>query len=365
MQNKLEEENINLKKFVSYLRSHLSKYEEVMSYNDFKNHIDNGEIKEEEEVKLHSFVGPDEEEFQEVVKKIGEGATSEVFKVLDTRTGEVMCKKVIKEPDDEETFKRLQHTLKEIEVSSQIHHPCICESLGYNIQEPISTKNEKNEEEMKTTIALFFELLPFSLKEVKLKGLLSNTLKVRIAVEVAFGMSHIHRHGMMHRDLKLDNIMMNSVFDSKIIDFGLVHVNEMSISGSSLTKGVGTLAYMSPEMLNEEEYDNKTDVYSYGIVLFALFTGNLPKQSIRERMTNVNFEYPAVPSNISEYCINLIKRCTAFKATERPTFDDIIKDIFHNEFQLASEIDKKVIIRRFQELNRHRSQDKTSNISQR
>lgn len=74
-------------------------------------------------------------------------------------------------------------------------------------------------------------------------------------------MSHLHRRGIMHFNLKLKKIMMNSVFDSKIIDFGLVHVSEISVTGTSLIKGVGTLAYMSPEMVNEEEYDNKTDFY--------------------------------------------------------------------------------------------------------
>ncbi|KAK8834498.1 hypothetical protein M9Y10_032643 [Tritrichomonas musculus] len=117
----IEEENRNLKKFVSYLTSRLSKYEEVISYGDF--------IKEKEEVESHeeydngddssshAFVGPDEEEFQEIEKKIGEGATSEVFKVSDKRTGEVMCKKVIKEVSDDKAFKTLQNAVKEIEVS--------------------------------------------------------------------------------------------------------------------------------------------------------------------------------------------------------------------------------------------------------
>ena len=99
---------------------------------------------------------------------------------------------------------------------------------------------------------LFYELLPYSAKEVASKNLLSSTLKVGIAVEVAFGMSHFH-----------SRCMMNSVFDSKIIDFGFVHVSEMTVTGSSLTKGIKTLAYMSPGMVNEEEYENKMDVYSY------------------------------------------------------------------------------------------------------
>lgn len=354
----LREENDNLKKFNSYLISHLSKYEEVISYNDFVNKFYRGEIDidqnddEESSSESHKFVGPDDDEFHKIVKKIGEGATSEVFKVRDERTGEVICKKVIKETEDDKKFKTLKNAMKEICTSQSIRHPCICESLGYNIQEPMQGQDNDD----KTTVALFMEYLPYSVKEMSKNGLLNNTMKVRIALETAFGMSYIHSLGMMHRDLKLENIMMNSVFDSKIIDFGLVYADEMSFTGSSLTRGIGTLAYMSPEMLNEEEYDNKTDVYSYGVILFALFTGNLPKQSMRDKLNNVGMKYPKESDEISEYCIRLIKRCMSFKASDRPTFDEIIDDMFVHKFLLTSEVNVKAIKRRFHELNRIRSQ---------
>ena len=93
------------------------------------------------------------------------------------------------------------------------------------------------------------------------------------------------------------------------------------------TAGVGTLAYMSPEMLNEEAYDAKTDVYSYGVVLFALFTGDVPKQKLRDRMNNVPIAFPAASPSMSAYCIDLIKRCTSFDASQRPTFDEIADDM--------------------------------------
>lgn len=98
--------------------------------------------------------------------------------------------------------------------------------------------------------------------------------------------------------------MMNSVFESKIIDFGLVH--------ASLTRGIGILAHMSPEMVNEEEYDSKTDIYLYGIVLVSLFTGSLLKQSMRDRMNNVAIEYPKASDQISKYCIMMIKHQSIF-----------------------------------------------------
>ena len=83
-----------------------------------------------------------------------------------------------------------------------IRHPCICEAIGYDTHERLPEVGTKNQQKKKKTIALFFELLPFSVEDVIKKGLMSNTLKVRIAVEVAFGMSYLHSLEMIHRDLK-------------------------------------------------------------------------------------------------------------------------------------------------------------------
>ena len=66
--------------------------------------------------------------------------------------------------------------------------------------------------------------------------MMNNTLKTQIALEVAFGMKHIHSLGMMHRDLKLENIIMNDIFESKIIDFGLAHASNLTESVSILIK---------------------------------------------------------------------------------------------------------------------------------
>ena len=76
-----------------------------------------------------------------------------------------------------------------------------------------------------------------------------------------------------------------------------------------MTRGIGTLAYMSPEMLNEEDYDNKTDVYSFGVVLFFTFVGSLPSQHIRDIMRGNPIQMPSPSPSISQFCIDLISRC--------------------------------------------------------
>lgn len=95
-----------------------------------------------------------------------------------------------------------------------------------------------------------------NLRQCLEEGNLNNTLKTKLAVEVAFGMLHIHENGMIHRDSKIESVML--------IDFGLAHVDAMKGRMLSMTKGVGTFAYMSLEMANEDDYNNKTDVYFFG-----------------------------------------------------------------------------------------------------
>ena len=145
--------------------------------------------------------------------------------------------------------------------------------------------------------------------------------------------------------------LLNSIFEAKIIDFDLVHVDENDNYQKTLTTGIGTLAYMSPEMQNEEEYDYKTDVYSYGIVLYVLFTGNLPKQSMKDKLNNKPIQFPPPSRSLSSYCIELIKKCLSYEPSKRPSFEDILENMKSNLFEFASEIDTDAVMRRFRELN--------------
>ena len=117
-----------------------------------------------------------------------------------------------------------------------------------------------------------------------------------------------------------------------------------------MTKGVGTLAYMSPEMLNEEDYDYKTDVYSFGVVLYVMFVGSLPKLSMKNKMTGKTPKMPEPSPSISKSCIDLISKCMSYKPAERPTFEQILQMIRDISFKLASYVDTKIIGRIDKEL---------------
>lgn len=297
------------------------------------------------------IIDESDEESHKVVLKIGEGATSVTYKVIDTKTSIFMCKKILKESSS--SFNDLKNAIKEFEVLYSLNHPCICRAIGMNTSEKLRDSNIDEDQDI-TTVAIFLEYLTYSLKD-QLKKQIDNTLKVRIVIDIVHAMRYIHKKGLIHRDLKIENIMLNSVFEAKVVDFGLVRIHESlsddySFVNESMTKGVGTLAYMSPEMIGEKDYDYKTDVYSFGVVLYYIFVGNLPKYSITDKTNNKPFPLPSQSSSISSLCIDIIKKCTKHNPLDRPSFDDILNDLRKNNYSLADYVDQSIISRRDNEI---------------
>lgn len=304
------------------------------------------------------FIDNEDEEYHIILRKIGEGGTSITYQIFDTRTRQIMCKKVLKNEEEEGkfNFKDVQNAMKEFEVLYNLDHPCICRAIGINTSEPVDSNADKD----MTTVALFLEYFEIKLKDCLDKNVLSNTMKVKIVVEIAQAMSYIHQKGLIHRDLKVDNIMIDSQWNIKLIDFGLVSIDQFlnsnySLIAKSMTKGVGTLAFMSPEMLNEEDYDEKTDVYSFGIVLFYIFFGNLPNYTMKDKMIGKPIRLPKPSAKISIFCLDLISKCTENDPSDRPSFNQILKIIRKNDYCLADDIDQSMISERDQELERIKS----------
>ncbi|KAK8895273.1 hypothetical protein M9Y10_023717 [Tritrichomonas musculus] len=300
------------------------------------------------------FIGEDGEKFIKEVEKIGEGGTSIAYKVVDSRSGRTMCKKVLKTVEGVTTFKDLQNAVKEFEVLHLISHPCICESIWINTSSKVKDSKDK------TTVSIYLEYFKNSLKNFLNGPVINNTFKARIVVEIAHALSYLHKKGMIYRDLKIDNIMLNDVFEVKLIDFGLVKITEClnsqySFVHETMTKGVGTFDYMSPEMLNEDDYNEKTDVYSFGILLFVIFTGSLPKIKLKDKLNGKSFQLPDESNSISKFCINLIEKCVCYDPDSRPSFDQILSDMKKNHYKFADDIDEKVPAFRSQELARFES----------
>ncbi|KAK8846911.1 hypothetical protein M9Y10_019479 [Tritrichomonas musculus] len=300
------------------------------------------------------FIGEEDEEFFTNLGVVGEGGTFITYKLIDTRNKNQICKKVIKYKKDQTTIKDAQNVLKEFHFLHEMNHPCICKAIGINTSEKLEIVVNGETKEV-TTISLFLEFLEYGLNDV-LQMKINNTMKAKIVVDVVHAMNHIHKKGIMHRDLKIDNIMLNSIFETKLVDFGLVKINENTLNNysfvkDSLTKGVGTLAYMSPEMINEDDYDFKTDVYSFGVVLYVMFVGSLPKQNMKDKSNGKKITLPKPSSSISDFCIMLISKCLEPDPKNRPSFEDILLDLRKNAYELASDVNPLIISRRDNELD--------------
>ncbi len=114
-----------------------------------------------------------------------------------------------------------------------------------------------------------------SLKARIERGLLKIDEALGIGMQVAEGLREAHKKGIIHRDIKSANIMVTEKGQAKIMDFGLARVR----GGTLLTKEgmtMGTIAYMSPEQARGEEVDHRTDIWSFGVVLYEMLSGQLP-----------------------------------------------------------------------------------------
>lgn len=147
--------------------------------------------------------------------------------------------------------------------------------------------------------------------------------RVRIASEIALGLEHLHRRGILHRDLKSANVMLNKAREAKLIDFGL---SKDANDARSRTATSGTLAasslWMAPEIRTNEDFCEATDVYAFGMVLAELLFAELPstRTLLKVARTEERGEWRA-----------LIERCTEEEARKRPTATQCVNEL--NRFE--------------------------------
>ena len=154
-------------------------------------------------------------------------------------------------------------------------------------------------------------------------------LRLKIAKEAAKGMSYLHSKKLIHRDLKTDNLLVNEEWTCKIADFGISTVRPTITREMTC---VGTPVYMAPEVLSKNKYSEKADVFSFAILLWELFTGQRPYDTIEFRSMNQAqlmyqiLELQARPSLDGMYAPLqlLIEDCWNLDPRLRPSFSEIL-----------------------------------------
>jgi serine/threonine protein kinase/tetratricopeptide (TPR) repeat protein len=215
-----------------------------------------------------------------IIRKLGEGGMGEVYLAEDQKLGRNVALKILHSeffdnPDRLERFKR------EARTAAQINHSNIM-----SIHD-IGTAQDESGKELNYIVMEFIEgesLTSYlGSKTHQLKDLL------RIAEKIAVGLAAAHSLSIVHRDIKTDNIIINSEGDPKILDFGLAKPltaaieskddnGTESITGDLTGEGkiLGTVSYMSPEQARGDAVDSRSDVFSFGILLYKMFSGVSP-----------------------------------------------------------------------------------------
>ncbi len=197
----------------------------------------------------------------QIIEELGRGGMGIVYKAQDTKLRRTVALKFLP-PELTHISEVKERFIREAQAAAALDHPHIC------------TVFEFDEAEEKTFISMAY-IEGQSLKKKIESAPLELDETLRIATQVAEGLQEAHNRGVVHRDIKSANIMVTEKGQAKIMDFGLARVT----GGTLVTKEgmtMGTVAYMSPEQARGEEVNQRTDIWSLGVVLYEMFSGQLP-----------------------------------------------------------------------------------------
>jgi len=256
----------------------------------------------------------------EILEKIGEGGMGVVYKAQDTKLDRIVALKFLPShltvnDSDKERF------LQEAKAAAALNHPNVC--VIHDIQE--------------------FEDQQFIVMECvggkTLRQLIKDNSQFTIdnsidyAVQIGEALQEAHSKGIVHRDIKSDNIMITASNQAKVMDFGLAKLKgSLKLTKSSST--VGTLAYMAPEQIEGKEIDARADIFSFGVVLYEMLSGQLPFKGDYEAalMYAVLNEEPEPVErhlpDISSELLHIINRSLEKKPEERyQSMNDMLIDL--------------------------------------
>jgi serine/threonine protein kinase/Flp pilus assembly protein TadD len=198
----------------------------------------------------------------QIIEELGTGGMGRVYKALDTEIGEKVALKIIR-PEIAADDKMIQRFRKELKTARQISHKHVCRMYDIGTKQGIRyiTMEYVSGEDLKSSM--------------RRMGQFTVGKAVFTAKQICEGLAEAHKLGIVHRDLKPQNIMIDEFGNVRIMDFGIAR----SIQSDDLTKPgevIGTRVYMSPEQAEGKDVDQRSDIFSLGLILYEMMANRLP-----------------------------------------------------------------------------------------
>ena len=282
-----------------------------------------------------------------IVNFVAAGGMGEVYKAEDLLLDRMVALKLLPKElaEDRES---LEQFLREAKTASALNHASICRVYDFG------------EDAARAFIAM--EYLEGETLSARIqRGRLSTVEALKIAIAVADALATAHRKGIVHRDLKPGNIMLTES-GAMLLDFGLAKYERPVVSAEETLTGltgdvqvVGTLPYMSPEQLHGQRVDARSDIFSFGAVLYEMFTGEkaFERKSTSETLIAVEREEP-IPldqfiKDVPNALDRIIRCCLRKRPEERYAsmmeVEQELKDCFELISEPASGVNPRVLFR--------------------
>lgn len=240
--------------------------------------------------------------------KVAAGSFSNLYRGY--YCGQEVAVKILKELQDDAS--QYQEFLQEVSIMRKVRHKNVVQFIGACTRKP--------------NLCIVFEYMSCGsvYDWIRREGPLKLTQVLKVCVEVSRGMDYLHQRKIIHRDLKAANLLLDENGTVKIADFGVARMIETS---GHMTAETGTYRWMAPEVIEHKPYDEKADVFSFGVVMWELLTCKIPYSDMTPLQAAVGVVQkglrPALPANCPAQLSALMSACWDASPLHRPSFKEL------------------------------------------